>query len=176
VKVPSDRVIDGRSLLPLMRSAAAKSPHDAIFAMQGANLAIIRSGRWKLHVRAPQPGQKIGVSEPEAMKWVDPRGPDGVTLIAQYEQARPHQYPGLSTGDPASEMMLFDMEVDRGEQHDVAAKHPEVVARLKKMFDQVNADVKPVEPRRPPAGPRGIRRLKGGSLQYDMEPAVERVR
>jgi hypothetical protein len=63
--------------------------------------------------------------------------------------------------------MLFDMEQDPGEQHDVAAQHPDVVQRLKAMFDKMNDAV----PAPPPARPgRGIRRLTGGQLRYDLEP------
>jgi uncharacterized sulfatase len=172
-KIPTDRTIDGLDILPMMQSATAKSPHDAIFAMQGANLAIVRSGKWKLHVLQPNHGQgQRQVSEEEALKWVDPRGPDGVTLIAPAEQARPHQFPGVRTGDDPKPMMLFDMETDRAEQHDVASKHPEVVTRLKKLFDAMNEHVTKPAPRQNPPGSRRIRRLTGGKLEYDREPAA----
>jgi hypothetical protein len=71
------------------------------------------------------------------------------------------------TGDAAKAMMLFDLEADRSEQHDVAAQHPDVVARLKAMYDKMNVDVP-----RPTPGPkgRGITRLKGGSLTYEARP------
>jgi uncharacterized sulfatase len=162
--LPGDRVIDGKDIFPLMTGAASTSPHEALFAMSGARLAIVRSGRWKLHVRSPGKETRY-MKDPSG--WVDPRGPDGVTLIAQYEQAKPNQYPGLLTGDPPREMMLFDMEQDPGEQHDVAAQHPDVVQRLKAMFDKMNDAV----PAPPPARPgRGIRRLTGGQLRYDLEP------
>ena len=61
--------------------------------------------------------------------------------------------------------MLFDMEADPAEQHDVAAGHPEVVRRLKKIFDEIDAQV----PARLPTqrGRPGILRLKGGDLRYD---------
>ena len=38
-------------------------------------------------------------------------------------------------------MSLFDLEADPGEQHDVAASHPEIVARLKARYDQVMAQM-----------------------------------
>jgi len=167
-KLPTDRVIDGRDIFPLMTTEGAKSPHEALFAMSGPELRVVRSGRWKLHVRAPAPG---GAYLEDASKWVDPRGPDGLTLIAPFEQARPNQYPGVRTGDPAKPMMLFDLETDPGEQRDVAAQHPDVVARLKAYFDKMEAEAK-ATPRRPrqPGPMKGILRLKGGELRYDLEP------
>ncbi len=158
--VPEDRVIDGRDIFPLMTSANAKTPHEAIFAMRGRELAIIRSGKWKLHVREP------GTSQMFQPGWVDPRRPDGVTILAPSEQATPYEYPGVITGDASKEMMLFDIHADPAEQHNVAAENPDVVQRLKAMFDEVNAEAVKLPP--PPDTPYPeLRRVKGGDLRYD---------
>jgi uncharacterized sulfatase len=151
-----------------MSRAGAKSPHEAMFSMSGPNLVTVRSGKWKLAVRTPASGpQRL---DPEAAaKWVDPRGPDGVTLIAQFEQPRPDQYPGVHSGPAPKEMMLFDLEADPGEQHDVSGSHPEVVARLKKLFDEMDAQVPRIE-RSERHGASGIRRLRGGEMRYDRMP------
>lgn len=161
--LPEDRVIDGKDILPLMTSDA-RSPHEALVAMAGPRLSIVRSGKWKLHVRAPGPENPF-VKDPAG--WVDPRGPDGVTLIAPFEQARPDQFPGLRSGDASREMMLFDLENDPGEQRDVAGEYPDVVRRLKGHFDRLNAEVPAAAPRAPAF--KGIKRLKGGELRYDLE-------
>ena len=51
-EVPQDRIIDGRSILPLMLSGgAAESPHEVFFYYMGNNLEAVRDRRWKLHVR-----------------------------------------------------------------------------------------------------------------------------
>jgi hypothetical protein len=166
--VPADRTIDGKDIFPLMTSASAKTPHEALFSMSAASLVTVRSGKWKLHVRRPATGFAY-LDDAAAAKWVDPRGPDGVTLIGQYEQPRPNNYPGVRTGAEAKEMMLFDLEADRAEQTDVAAQHPEVVARLKKLFDRMDDQVPRIErPERHGAG--GVMRLKGGELRYDVLP------
>lgn len=48
-KVPTDRVIDGRDIRPLMfGTPGAKSPHEAFFYYRGNNLEAVRTGRWKL--------------------------------------------------------------------------------------------------------------------------------
>ena len=50
----------------------------------------------------------------------DPRGPDGVTLLAPYEQPKPTQHPGLTTGDQAKAMMLFSVVGSSGMPWQVA--------------------------------------------------------
>lgn len=166
-KTPDNVKIDGLDIFPLMTSESARGPHEAIFAMSGPELRVIRSGKWKLHVRAPAPGfQRLDAAA--ASRWVDQRGPDGVTLIAQVEQAKPDQYPGVFTGDAGRPMMLFDMESDPGEQHDVSATHPDVVKRMQVLFEGVDTGVSKAGPaERHGAG--GVRRLKGGELRYDRE-------
>eukprot|EP00913_Durusdinium_trenchii_P008836 g8302.t1 len=129
VALPADRVIDGKDILPVLRGTA-RSPHDALFAMRGNRLMTVRSGCWKLHVlpagatRYRKPGKR----------WIDPRAPDGVTILAPYEQYQPHEFPGIHTGPKPAPMLLFDLKADRAEQHNVAAKHPDVVKRLKAML------------------------------------------
>ncbi len=157
VAVPGDRIIDGQDIMPMLRSGNAQSPHDAIFGMQGTNLATIRSGKWKLHVRSPGPTPNRDGD------WVDPRGPDGVTILAPYEQAQPSEYPGVTGGDKPKTMMLFDIESDPAEQHDLSDKHPEIVKRLKAAFDKTLAEVPEFK------SPRSfdqLKRPKGGSLEY----------
>ncbi len=156
--IPKDRIIDGKDITPLLSSTVAKSPHEAIFGMTGVHLAMVRGGKWKLHVRSPG-----GISN-RGDDWVDPRGPDGVTILAPHEQARPSAYPGVIGGDKPKNMMLFDLEADPAEQHDLSAKHPDVVERLKALYDKTLAQVPAFKP---PKRFKKLRRLKGGSLNYD---------
>jgi arylsulfatase A-like enzyme len=132
VALPGDRVIDGQDLLPVL-AGNARTRHGVIFGHTGPRLATVRDGRWKLHVLPPRDRR----DDPAAGRWIDPRAPDGVTILAPFEQSQPDQYPGLRTGDETRAMSLFDLADDPGEQHDVAAKHPDVVARLKARYDQV---------------------------------------
>lgn len=132
---PEDRVIDGRDIMPLLTGDAA-SPHTAIFGQQGPRLATVRDERWKLHVLKPSEGfRRLGQAH---QAWIDPRGPDGVTILAPHEQYAPSAHPGLLTGDAPRPMQLFDLANDPGEQKDVAAEHPDIVARLKNLYDEVN--------------------------------------
>ncbi len=108
---------------------------------------------------------------------IDPRGPDGVTILAPYEQYKPNQHPGVTSGDPAKPMILFDLEADPAEQHDVADQHAEVVARLLAMFQKTQSTMPQwPEPKRsdlfqhPGKGKRVLMRLIGGQLRYDRIP------
>jgi len=141
-KMSDDRVLDGRDILPLFTSEA-KSPHDFIFGHQNSRLASIRDARWKLHVF--RPGGGLAHIYKPGETYVDPRGPDGVTILAPYEQAQPSEHPGLQTGDEAKPLQLFDLQNDPGEQHDVATQHPEIVKRLQAAYDAMNRDVPVVD-------------------------------
>jgi arylsulfatase A-like enzyme len=148
---PADRVIDGRNILPLLTSDAS-SPHQAILGAQGARLATVRDRRWKLHVLPPRDGF-MALDKP-GERWIDPRAPDGVTILAPYEQYQPSEHPGLRTGVAPAAMQLFDLQNDPGEQRDVAAEHPQVVDHLKMQYDALNREVPSnlSEPRR--TGPK----------------------
>ncbi len=180
-KVPADRTIDGRNILPMMQNDSQASPHEAIFGMRGSNLAVVRSGKWKLHVLNPGPVNMINLPIEEARKRVNRRAPDGVTIIAPFEQADPSEYPGITTGMKPSPMMLFDMETDSSEQANLAAKHPEVVARLKALFDKTEADMKdiPVPEDEYLFGKENqkkgvLMRVIGGELRYDHIPEPQK--
>jgi arylsulfatase A-like enzyme len=141
-KMPDARVLDGRDIFPLFTSAA-KSPHDFIFGHQNSRLATIRDARWKLHVL--KPGIGLASSYQPGDHWTDPRAPDGVTILAPYEQAQPSEYPGVKTGDAPKTMQLFDLSGDPNEQRDVATEHPGEVQRLRAAYDAMNKDVPVVE-------------------------------
>ena len=49
VKIPKDRAIDGKDLLPLFEGKEKKSPHEALFFYQGKELQAVRVGKWKYH-------------------------------------------------------------------------------------------------------------------------------
>ena len=91
IEVPKDRTIDGRDIMPLLTSDA-KSPHEALFCIQGKQLMTVRVGRWKLHPRGtPRPDNR----PPD---WVDPRAPDGTTILAPAEQYTPGRFPRRQNG------------------------------------------------------------------------------
>ena len=74
--LPSDRVIDGKNIWPLMAGKpGAKTPHDAYFYYRGRNLQAVRSGKWKLvrrkDVELYDLEQDIGEKENLAAEYPD---------------------------------------------------------------------------------------------------------
>lgn len=63
--VPSDRILDGKNITPLLKGEpGATTPHEAFFYRRGLDLYAVRSGPWKLFVKAnqaPYPGQRNSV-------------------------------------------------------------------------------------------------------------------
>jgi arylsulfatase len=109
--------IDGRDIWPLMAGEpGAKSPHEALFFYYGVDeLQALRSGRWKLvlpHTYRTLSGRAGGTG------------------------GKPVKYDSVQTG-----LTLFDLETDGGETTDVAAQHPEVVARLTALAEHCRDDL-----------------------------------
>jgi arylsulfatase A-like enzyme len=124
LKIPKDHVLDGRDIFSLFNTAAT-TPHEALFSFYNDKLQTVRSGKWKLHLRSPESARL-----PDDASWIDPRLPDGITILAPFEQPKATEFPGIKTGVSPAPGLLFDLEADPSEQHDVAASHPDVVKRL----------------------------------------------
>jgi len=109
-QAPTDRVIDGKDILPLLTGKpGAKSPYESFFyhTAQG-QLAAVREGKWKLHLKPPRRRRRPRKGQPAPKP--EPAGPQ-----------------------------LYDLVADIGETKNVAAEHPDVVKRLTgvlKAFDE----------------------------------------
>jgi arylsulfatase A-like enzyme len=101
--LPTDRVIDGRDLSPLLTGESGSSPHEFLYLYHHGELEGIRSGTWKdfrntSHYVWPMPvNKKLG-------------------RLANH------------TTGPAP--LLFDLGTDPGEAYDLAGRFPEVMDRL----------------------------------------------
>lgn len=122
-------------MMPVL-TQSAKTPHEALYGMFHHEVYVVRSGPWKLHL-------KTQTHTPDYMdeNWVDPRGPDGVTILGPCAQPLSDQFPGLLTGDSPQSNMLFNLETDPGEQRNVADEHPKVVRKLTKMYNEIMSRV-----------------------------------
>ena len=97
--VPTDRVVDGKDLTPILTGASSESPHKAFYYYGGYGLAAVRDAAGYKLVLPGRPGPK----------------PD--------------------------QTLLFNVESDPGEEKDIAAEHPEIVARLQKLADAAREDL-----------------------------------
>lgn len=114
-KLPTYR-IDGKDIWPLMSGEpGAKSPHEALFYYNSWALEAVRSGKWKLHL-------------PHGYRTLAGRSGGTGGKPVKYKQAK------IGTS-------LFDLENDIGEQHEIGAKHPEVVKRLLRLADRMREDI-----------------------------------
>ena len=97
-QAPTDRVIDGKDISPLLRGdSGAVSPHDAFFYYFKDQLQAVRHGRWKLHLARTEKKKELPVR-------------------------------------------LYDLDRDIAESTDVAATHPDVVARIQALAEGCRGD------------------------------------
>lgn len=115
-KLP-EHAIDGKDITPLLLGEkGATTPHELYCCYyDGGQLQAVRDGRWKLHF------------------------PHGYASLDGKQGGRggsPAAYTTRKIG-----LSLFDLREDPGEAADVAAAHPDVVARLQALADAARADL-----------------------------------
>jgi len=129
--------IDGKDVSDLwFGKEGAKSPHEALVFYGGSELQAIRRGNWKLHFPHPfitphaEPGRDGKPSNWQHMKPVaiTQSGSEGIATRHGYKVAQ-------------QELALYDLQADPGENQDLSADHPEVVAELKKLAETYRRDL-----------------------------------
>ena len=115
--LPAGRTIDGRDISALMRGEpGATSPHEAFYYYRETHLDAVRSGPWKLVF--PRPGR-------DDSEWLLSR--TGAFLGELLE--------------PVTEVALYNLDADIGEQHNVAGEHPEIIERLTALADAAREEL-----------------------------------
>jgi hypothetical protein len=118
----------------------AKSPHEAYFIYWSQALEAVRLGRWKLHF--PHEHRTLG-------------GRKGGT------NGRPVPYQEATAG-----LSLFDLENDVGETKDLNDQHPEIVAAIEKLADQMREDLGDSARHMTGSGRRSAGRLEKGDKRF----------
>jgi len=110
--VPEQPVIDGRDMSGLIRGTSSVSPREAHYYFLGYALQAVRQGPWKLAV-APQSENKIKAKGKKK-------------AVADAQDSAPR---------------LYNLDQDIGEQTDLAAQHPDIVARLTALAQKMEAEI-----------------------------------
>jgi len=133
--VPTDRVIDGKDIWPLLAGKPdAKSPHEAIYYLRGRGVDGIRIGDWKYLAEEPSDKKRSKVEvELTAEEQKLPRK-ERNALIKERSKA------ATENSEPTS--ALYNLRDDIGEQRNVIGDHPEIAARLKKQLNDFEAGFK----------------------------------
>lgn len=114
VELPNEVTIDGRNIIDLLTGKTEQSPHDYFYYYNGLNLQAVRNEQWKLHLPRTKDDQPYW-----AKKGAAPRKP----------------YVTLDTP------LLFDLDADAGEQHNVIAQHPELADELMKQAERARKEI-----------------------------------
>jgi arylsulfatase A-like enzyme len=132
-----ERKIDGRSVRRLLLGEpGATAPHEFLYFYSGTALHAVRSGPWKLHFPHPylttaaEPGRG---GKPSNWGKLAPRSitQSGVEGIASRHGYRVEQLP----------LSLFNLDDDVGETRNLAAQHPDIVARLSAAAEAIRRDL-----------------------------------
>jgi arylsulfatase A-like enzyme len=133
--VPTDRVIDGKDIWPLLVGKPdAKSPHDGIFYLRGRGVNGVRSGDWKyLMVSAKE--KKSGANESDLTE-------EEKKLSRGQRKALIKERQRAAQKDTGAVEMLFNLRDDIGETKNVISQHPDIASRLKEQVRKFEAELK----------------------------------
>jgi arylsulfatase A-like enzyme len=113
VAPPKDRVIDGKSILPLMRQdAGAESPYKDdgfLFYSPNQKLMAIRKGKWKFHFHES----------------------------SYYDPHTQESYDGKTDANS-----LYNLDDDIGERKNIAGQHAAIVAELKALAEAKDKEIR----------------------------------
>ena len=119
LELPDDRVIDGRDLWGLMSGQDSSPPHEALLFFDDKVIDGVRSGQWKYYRYADRYYWPVPLDKPNALAG---------------RRLEEYKYSDERTGRElrlyADHPMLYDLALDPGEAYNVAARQPDVAARM----------------------------------------------
>jgi len=130
IEKPKGRKIDGEEIVELLQGKTSK--HAPVFTSHGERVITIREGDWKLYLNTPNYLSKRDLNP----DWIDPKAPNGTTIIAQTEQPSPMEYPGVVPKKFENPLPLFNLAKDPTESIDRSKEFPEIVTNLKKNYER----------------------------------------
>jgi uncharacterized sulfatase len=136
--LPSDRVIDGRNLWPLLSGAQTESPHESLFFFNANVIDGVRAGRWKFYRFVNEYVWPTPLDKPNTMTG---------RIAADYRYTDPKT--GRSAALLTSFPLLYDVATDIDESYNVVERQPEEARRLLALIERWESDFR--------ANPRGWR-------------------
>lgn len=113
-RIPADRKIDGGNIWPHLSGAQVATPvHDTFYYYRGLTLEAVRQGDWKLRIALGT--QSLGPNAKAKKKVAEKEAP----FVPR----------------------LYNLKDDIGEDRDVAAQHPEVLAKLQALVAGMKNDL-----------------------------------
>ncbi|HDP80923.1 MAG TPA: steryl-sulfatase, partial [Spirochaetes bacterium] len=119
LEAPSDRMVDGKSLWPLLSGKSKKSPHEELYFFHYNEIEGVREGRWKYFRSISNRAWPIPLDKPG-------------TFVANAAAGRDYKPEGSDISVPTmgSWPILYNMELDAGESYNVIKKYPGVGKKL----------------------------------------------
>lgn len=113
--VPGDRKLDGADIRSVLTGDTnAPGPHEVFYYFRGLELEAVRDREWKLVLPAPAAA--------------------GAAKAKNKAKAK-------AAARASDQPLLFNLKTDMGESTDVAAQHPEIVARLGRLVEKMKNDL-----------------------------------
>ncbi len=133
IDIPKDRPLDGENIIPVLQGKTEK--HAPIFSSHRDKMITIRDGEWKLYLNKPNYLAARDLNP----DWIDPKAPNGTTILAQDEQPGSMAYPGVVPERFENPLPLFNLDNDPTESTDLSREYPEVVSRLRQTYERFMA-------------------------------------
>ena len=121
-------MIDGQDITSVLQGRSRE--HAPIVTCHNEKIVTIRDGKWKLYLTTPRYLSARDLNP----DYVDPKAPNGTTIIAQSEQPTSMQYPGVVPKRFKNQTPLFNLAKDREESVDATNDHSEVVTALREKY------------------------------------------
>ena len=120
-KLPGDRVYDGYDISPAL-FGTGKSPRDIVYYYRDQQVYAIRKGDYKAHFIT-----QLEYGSRTAHLYTDPEVEINNTPTIQ------------------DTPLLFNVSIDPSEKYNIAAEHPDVIAEMRKVLEEHQKSVVPVE-------------------------------
>ncbi len=121
---PSDRIIDGKSLVATLSGASKKSPHDTLFFFHENDLEGMRQGNMKFLRYINHYTHPIPVDKPSALP--------GILVEKAYQYTGKDGNGNMKTISALSSWpKLYDLALDPGENYNLVEKYPEQARQMR---------------------------------------------